>query len=541
MSDPQVEQRVEQHVVLMGNANFQACAHFCSIAKSLGNCVAYHGRHLIFDNLKLGSASDFDKAIRELYEPVYRAMPSSAAAQRQVQIIHEQFKSFFAAMAEYHETPERFLGRPRLPGYAEKFRTGVVGRNGYRIKDGYLILSGAEKFGFEPIKVQCCQNQRLNAKADEAVCGDVRICPKGHSFVIEITYRKEVHPENFSYLRKDHALSVDFGLNNIVAGIATKPGLPTLLVKGGQFKSVNQLWNKSCAELRAQSAALLHEAAKFTVLSNVLKAEAVMLTAQERALSSEAEQITARKMALKTEDEQLIANGKSRDASVKLTALWLDCEAKLKQIAAQNKAQESDDKLRAARELDNKATPYLHRAQSKLNHVADITRKRNQRIGDLSHKTANAVIAFCLDNQLGTIILGHNPDWKQGINLGRRVNQKFVNIPYAQIIQKIQYRAKEYGITVIVREESYTSKASALDFDPMLASYQKGAQCTFSGKRIQRGLYRTKNGQLINADLNGALNIGRKELGDNWLRQSLANGGFVDKPVVIRNLHQKIR
>ena len=151
------------------------------------------------------------------------------------------------------------------------------------------------------------------------------------------------------------------------------------------------------------------------------------------------------------------------------------------------------------------------------------------------------MIAFCLDNQLGTIILGHNPDWKQGINLGRRVNQKFVNIPYAQIIQKIQYRAKEYGITVIVREESYTSKASALDFDPMLASYQKGAQCTFSGKRIQRGLYRTKNGQLINADLNGALNIGRKELGDNWLRQSLANGGFVDKPVVIRNLHQKIR
>ena len=355
MADPQVEQRVEQHVVLMGNANFQACAHFCSVAKSLGNCVAYHGRHLIFDNLKLGSASDFDKAIRELYEPVYRAMLSSAAAQRQVQIIHEQFTSFFAAMAAYHETPEKFLGRPRLPGYAEKFRTGVVGRNGYRIKDGYLILSGAEKFGFEPIKVQCCQNQRVNAKADEAVCGDVRICPKGHSFVIEITYRKEVHPENFSYLRKDHALSVDFGLNNIVAGIATKQGVPTLLVKGGQFKSVNQLWNKSCAELRAQSAALLHEAAKFTVPSNVLKAEAEMLTAQERAFASEAEQITARKMALKTEAEQLIANGKSRDASVKLTALWLDCEAKLKQIAAQNKAQEADDKLRAARELDNKA------------------------------------------------------------------------------------------------------------------------------------------------------------------------------------------
>ena len=92
-----------------------------------------------------------------------------------------------------------------------------------------------------------------------------------------------------------------------------------------------------------------------------------------------------------------------------------------------------------------------------------------------------------------------------------------------------------------MREESYTSKASALDFDPMPDSYQEDAKFTFSGKRIKRGLYRTSWGKLINADINGALNIGRKELGDNWLRQSLANGGFVDKPVVIRNLHQRIR
>ena len=111
----------------------------------------------------------------------------------------------------------------------------------------------------------------------------------------------------------------------------------------------------------------------------------------------------------------------------------------------------------------------------------------------------------------------------------------------ATLIHNIQYRAEEYGIKVIVREESYTSKASALDFDPLPDSYQEDAKCTFSGKRIKRGLYRTSWGKLINADINGALNIGRKELGDNWLRQSLANGGFVDKPVVIRNLHQKIR
>lgn len=32
----------------------------------------------------------------------------------------------------------------------------------------------------------------------------------------------------------------------------------------------------------------------------------------------------------------------------------------------------------------------------------------------------------------------------------------------------------------------------------------------FSGKRIMRGLYKTSNGQLINADVNGAGNIIRK-------------------------------
>ena len=77
-------------------------------------------------------------------------------------------------------------------------------------------------------------------------------------------------------------------------------------------------------------------------------------------------------------------------------------------------------------------------------------------------------------------------------------------------------------------------------------NYQENAVCHFSGKRVKRGLYRTSTGKLINADLNGAINIGRKELGDEWLHALLANGGladnlpFVDKPVVVRNLHKKL-
>ena len=91
----------------------------------------------------------------------------------------------------------------------------------------------------------------------------------------------------------------------------------------------------------------------------------------------------------------------------------------------------------------------------------------------------------------------------------------------------IRYKVEDYGIDVTIREESYTSKASALDFDDIPSFDEKG------------GLYRSANGLLINADINAATNIGRKELGDEWLKQllELDGGVLVDTPAVVRNLH----
>ena len=560
-------QRVERTVVRMGDANYVACARLCLLARRLGNCTLYYLRHLFFAGLKIGSMSATDKDIRKQYEAVYRAMPSAAAAQRQTQIIYQQFKSFFAALKSFKKHPEKFSGRPRLPNYAETYRTLVIGRNGYRIENGYLIITGGDKVGLQPIKVQCCKDQEFNAKAKDAVCGDLRICCKGHSFVIEVTYRKEVVSAN---LPEDRALAVDLGLDNIVTCVATVAGIFPLIVKGGALKSINQQYNKARAQIQSKldtaqneaakytepSKALKVEAAKLTAQGNVNVADAVMITALVPSIAAEVGALTAKSITLMAEAELLTINGKTHEASTKrLAALGQSCEAAAKRCVAQNMALEADTKrriaqemileadakLHAAQELDVKAAPWLRKGEKLSRHLADITFKRNNRIRDLMHKVAHIVITYCLKHDLGTIILGYNPRWKQNINLGRRVNQSFVFIPYATLIHNIQYRAEEYGIKVIVREESYTSKASALDFDPMPDSYQEDAKCTFSGKRIKRGLYRTSWGKLINADINGALNIGRKELGDNWLRQSLANGGFVDKPVVIRNLHQKIR
>ena len=95
--------------------------------------------------------------------------------------------------------------------------------------------------------------------------------------------------------------------------------------------------------------------------------------------------------------------------------------------------------------------------------------------------------------------------WKQNINLGKVNNQNFVNIPFNRLIHMIRYKAEEYGIQVIVREERYTSRQSALDFDQLPNYGDKNANLVpSSGKRIG-GLFIRSNGQKINADVNGWL------------------------------------
>ena len=108
--------------------------------------------------------------------------------------------------------------------------------------------------------------------------------------------------------------------------------------------------------------------------------------------------------------------------------------------------------------------------------------------------------------------MGHNDGQKQEIDLKDNVNQNFVSIPYTKFITILKTVASKCGIAVVIREESYTSQASLLDMDD-IPTYKKGEnkKYAFSGKRIHRGLYRSKNGTLLNADIHGAANILRKE------------------------------
>ena len=111
-----------------------------------------------------------------------------------------------------------------------------------------------------------------------------------------------------------------------------------------------------------------------------------------------------------------------------------------------------------------------------------------------------------VSNNVSVIVIGHNKEWKQDINIGKVNNQNFVQIPYNQFINMITYKSELEGIKVIQREESYTSKCSFLD-NELICKHE-----TYQGNRIKRGLFRTSTGRLINADLNGALNILKKEI-----------------------------
>jgi putative transposase len=150
-----------------------------------------------------------------------------------------------------------------------------------------------------------------------------------------------------------------------------------------------------------------------------------------------------------------------------------------------------------------------------------ITNRRNRRIDHYLHTASRRIIDFLVNEGIGTVIIGKNPLWKQECEIGRKNNQNFVLIPHARFIDMLSYKAALVGIRVEVREESYTSKASFLDLDP-IPTYQPNdeEEHIFSGKRIGRRnrLYRTKDGHKICADVNGAYNILRKSRPDAFAK-----------------------
>ncbi len=372
---------------------------------------------------KLPDYPKLDKLMQSQSSHLYRTI-SAASTQRIEKVVAAEWKGYFEALKSWRKNPSKFKGRPKPPGYSRSAATFSTSRNGFRIANGKLHISGGKKIGWQPISVICCKDQPFNEKKDKTKVRDIRIVPLGTSFMVELIYDKEVNHENLN-LDVKRVASIDLGVNNLASIATNQPGIRPVLVNGQTLKSINAQWNKHKSELQEKG---------------------------------------------------------------------------------------------------------------KAKHIHSKVVKRYNQIRDYFHKTSHWLIRWCVENKIGKIVIGQSKGWKNGVNIGRRNNQTFTSLPHYRLIEMIRYKAEEYGIEVVTREEAYTSKASALDLDPV-PDYdpKKSGTYRFSGRRVKRGLYKTASGRLVNADVNGALNILRKEIGDSWV-SSLFDKGRMDRPIRIKHI-----
>lgn len=133
---------------------------------------------------------------------------------------------------------------------------------------------------------------------------------------------------------------------------------------------------------------------------------------------------------------------------------------------------------------------------------------REQYIEDVFHKISRKIINLLTNSGITKLIVGYNKRWKQGVNMGKRNNQNFVSIPFEMFISMLRYKSERQGLRFVEVNESHTSKCSSFDLESV------GHHDTYVGRRVRRGLFKTRDGILINADINGSYNIMRKVKGD---------------------------
>ena len=165
--------------------------------------------------------------------------------------------------------------------------------------------------------------------------------------------------------------------------------------------------------------------------------------------------------------------------------------------------------------------------KEKSHKTRQLTLKRNNKIDDYFHKASRYIINQAVSNDIRTIIVGHNKNWKQEVNIGKVNNQKFVQIPFDKLIHQLKYKGKLEGINVIEIEEGYTSKCSFIDNEPI----EKHDE--YLGRRVHRGLFQSSK-SLLNADVNGSLNIIRKALKCNSDAVMPTDAEFVYNPLKVK-------
>ena len=166
--------------------------------------------------------------------------------------------------------------------------------------------------------------------------------------------------------------------------------------------------------------------------------------------------------------------------------------------------------LKSVNQYYNKRKAYYQSIAKQMNgknytnRLYQLTRKRNFKIEDALHKISRFIVDIALENDITTIVIGNNKNWKQSISLGKQTNQAFVTSPHQKLIEQIVYKAQLQSICVICTEESYTSCTSFLDGESSVKEFYD------KKRRVHRGLFRSNQGVFINADVNAGYQIMKK-------------------------------
>lgn len=313
----------------------------------------------------------------------------SQPANATLRVLDRSWKSYFQAIKDWKEHPEKYLGRPKLPKYLKK--------------DGRFLWSvpnNSCKYDYENGEIYF----RLNIlKGYHWKCRclgrpiQVRFIPHDSYFMMEIVYEIEVEDID---VESGRIASIDIGVDNLIT-MSNNVGESPLIINGKPLKAINQQYNKEKAKIQS---------------------------------------------------ELMKCNGQH----------W-------------------------SKKLDV------------------MTYKRHQRIKNYMHNASALVIKWCIEHNIDTLVVGKNDTWKQE----KKRMQNFTSIPYDMLLQQLQYKCENVGIKYIETNEAYTSGTSYLDNEaPIKENYNKE-------RRVQRGLFQAKD-TLINADVNGSLQIMRKVFPDSY-------------------------
>ena len=409
---------VKQQLKHLSKEEYLSLRELSHTAKNLYNQAVYNVRQYYFQENKYLNYQKNNSLLKNSEN--YKTLNSNMS-QQILKEVDGSFKSFFELLKKKNKGI--YNAKVKLPSYLPKnsFTTLVIGF--VRLNKDTLVIPYSNSFKKNHKKISIKIPPILLDKNIK----EIRIIPKFNARFFEVQYTYKVQEQQRN-LDKNHALAIDFGINNLATCVTSKGR--SFIIDGKKLKSINQWFNKENARLQS------------------------------------------------IKDKQKY--GKKPTLRQK----------------------------------------YLYSS-------------RNNKVNDYMSKTARKIINYCLENNIGTLVCGYNETFQRNSNIGKANNQTFVNIPFGKLREKLEYLCKLYSLRFVEQEESYTSKSSFFDMD-ILPKFEvdKPQPYSFLGKRIKRGLYQTSKGYILNADVNGALNILRKSNVVDL--EVLYSRGVVDTPARIR-------